>query len=540
MTTAAEKRREKAAIARQETLQNLTNDPYIGYDSLQDALADARCTTQAEVMARLLNRENLFISGPAGSGKTTIIKRFLKFLDAQFDGVFEVAVTASTGIAATLIEGRTIHSWSGLGIDDSDFDRNKISPQMFQAWDRIKYVDVLIIDEVSMMPGYLFTKLDKFMQHVRKNKAPFGGVQVVLLGDFMQLPPVSRKEAVDRGIDTGFAFNTESWKEADITHCYMDKVHRATDSRLKEALTRIANDKVTEATREVIEGRIFSHREIEALDKPGGKVYTRLFTTNRNVDRYNEEELAKNPNRPVRLRAETFGSKKDVQNLMKSRTVPEMITLKVGAKIIITSNITDMEGNNIAANGSLGEIVDFARVTKNPIIRFNDGSEHEIERMDYTQVKEVKNSYQVPDPKNSSKNITKHFTTQEVVATVRQYPMKLGYAITVHKSQGQTFDGVVVDLSRTFQAGLGYVALSRVRSLDDLVISGFHRKAYQVDKESLKISRMVKRAALNARKEFEDAEMLEYYSTLLKGDQFALFELWNPSTSGTARRPKEL
>lgn len=528
--------RERVKQARQETFEKLTSDPYIGYDSIQEALDDARCTTQAEVMSRLLNRENLFISGPAGSGKTTIIQRFIDFLDAQFEGTFEVAVTASTGIAATLINGRTIHSWSGLGIDDSDFDAKKMTPQMWNAWDRIKYVDVLIIDEVSMLPGYLFTKIDKFMQHVRKNNAPFGGVQIVLLGDFMQLPPVSRKEAVDRGVDTGFAYNTESWEEAGITHCYMDKVHRATDAKLKEALTRIANNRVNDDVRDVIESRKHTFDEIEKLEKPGGKVYTRLFTTNRNVDKYNQDELDKNPNRLMMFPAEAQGPSKEVSQLMKNRNVPELIHLKQGAKIIITSNISDMLGNQVAANGSLGEVTDFQRGTRNPVIRFNDGTTHVLEAMTYSQEKEIKNSYQAVDPKDEQKTVTKHFTTKETVATVQQYPVKLGYAITVHKSQGQTFDGVVVDLSKTFQPGLGYVALSRVRSLDDLVISGFHSKAYNVSQESLGISRQVKRSALNSREEF--AENAEYYETLLKGDQFAIFELWNPNTSGVARRPQ--
>lgn len=518
---------------RSEVLEKFLKDPYIGYDSIESALADARCSTQVEVMARLLNRENMFISGPAGSGKTTIVQRFIDFLDAYYEGAFNVAITASTGIAATLINGRTIHSWSGLGIDDSPFDRKKMSGQMFNARLRIKEVDVLIIDEVSMLPGYLFTKLDAFMKYVRRNDKPFGGVQIVLLGDFMQLPPVSRKEAVDRGVDTGFAFHTEAWQDANITHCYMDKVHRAADPVLKEVLTRIANGRVNDEVREIVEDRYKSPDFIEQLEKPGGKVYTRLFTTNRNVDKYNDDELAKNPNPMYSFAARAMGDEKEVAQLKKNRGIPEVIYLKKDAKVILTSNITNEDGELIAANGSLGIVTGFAPGDKDPIIRFNNGVTHTLIQQVYEQEKERKHSYQVDDPKNKGEKLTKHFTVKQTVASVAQYPVKLGYAITVHKSQGQTFDGVVVDLSKTFQAGLGYVALSRVRSLDDLVISGFHPKAYAVNNDSLKIALDVKRGGLQSRKEFE--ENIAWFDKLLQGDQEAMDTRWNIQESGVAR-----
>lgn len=537
MSKLMEKKLQYAEEQRQKKLDSITSDPYIGYDSIQAALDDARCTTQAEVMARLLNRENLFISGPAGSGKTTIIKRFIDLMDAKFNGAFDIAVTASTGIAATLIEGRTLQSWAGLGIDDKPFDRSKLTPQMFNARDRIRFVDVLIIDEVSMLPGHLITKLDALMKHFRKSKEPFGGVQLVVLGDFMQLPPVAKKEAIDRGVDVGFAYDTEAWKNANIVHCYMDKVHRAADPKLKEALTLIANDRVNDDVRNLIEKRRMSAAKVREVEEKGDKVYTRLFTTKRNVEGYNEEELEKNPNRLMSFPVETHGVSKEIADLMKNREIPDILYLKKGAKIIITSNINDENGEPVAANGSLGEVLDFERGTRNPIIRFNDGSIHTLQPMPYEQEKETQHSYNAPDPKDKNKTIERFFTVKDTVATVLQYPIKLGYAITVHKSQGQTFDGVVVDLSNTFQAGLGYVALSRVRSLDDLMIAGFHPKAYSVNSESLIISRQVKRSALKSREEF--AKAADYYDKLLKADDEALAEHWDVSKSGTARKSVE-
>jgi ATP-dependent exoDNAse (exonuclease V) alpha subunit len=163
----AEKR---AFERRRNVLQKIQQDPYIGYDSIEDALKDYKCTTQAEVLARLFSRDNVFISGPAGSGKTTIVNRFIETIDAEYNGKFEVAVTASTGIAASLIGGQTIHSWAGMGIDTAPFDSKKIPPQMWSRKNALKYVDVLIIDEISMLPAYLFDKLDAILKHFRRNK----------------------------------------------------------------------------------------------------------------------------------------------------------------------------------------------------------------------------------------------------------------------------------------------------------------------------------------------------------------------------------
>ena len=462
---------------RQATLDELYSDPFIGYDSIEEASKDCIASSQVEVMCRLLNRENLFISGPAGSGKTTIIKRFISMIDAVYNGNFNIAVTASTGLAASLIEGRTIHSWSGLGIYDGVFDPKKIRQEdninMYKAWDSIKYVDVLIIDEISMLHAYYLDNLDTLFKLVRNNDDPFGGVQVVFLGDFMQLPPVPPREPKE-GANYDYAITSEAWKDADIHYCYMDKIHRAEDEDLKHLLKTIESSKVDEKSRATI------YKCLENIRNPD-KSYTTLFTTNKNVDKFNQERLDENSNPSVIYRAKkNEGLAKNVERMMKSRNIPETIELKVGATVIITSNIYDSSMGTktlLAANGSVGKVISLSPMLV--VVRLNNGKHVSVHYTSNVETKKV--STVLPNGKN--------IEIDEIQADVSQIPLKLGYAITVHKSQGQTFDGVEVDLSNCFTPGLGYVALSRVRSSDNLIITNFTEKSLEVNSSGKSVGR---------------------------------------------------
>lgn len=512
---------EKRAFERRRaTLQKIQNDPYIGYDSIDDALKEYKCTTQAEVLARLFSRENVFISGPAGSGKTTIVNRFIETIDAEYNGKFEIAVTASTGIAASLIGGQTIHSWAGMGIDTAPFNPKKIPPAMWSRKNALKYADVLIIDEISMLPAYLFDKLDAILKHFRRNKKPFGGVQLVILGDFLQLPPVSgRDDHAD--LNTDYAIKSDAWAAADIRYCYMDKTHRATDPKLKYLLHKISTGTVDEKTEHLAESRVGGY----GLKDPK-KTYTTLFTTNKNVDAYNKAELDKNPNRLVKVRGQETGSAKNIEKIYKSNNILPEIDLKVGATVMLTSNTRNEQSGILYANGSIGVIETFLGET--PRVRFNDGTVVSVERKNYELTEKKKG------PK--LKGDTEDYFYDVPLASVKQFPLRLGYAITVHKSQGQTFDGVVVDLSKCFTPGLGYVALSRVRTLDDLVILDINEKAFEIDARSKTITRYVKGKGLVSRAEFiekqDDYEML--LSTSLGR---AIY--WDVSDSGQERMSRE-
>lgn len=493
--TAAEHEK-KIAAERLETLARLEKDPFLGFENLESALSECRFASQPEVLARLFRRENIFISGLAGSGKTTVINRFTELIDAEYDGIFNIAVTASTGIAATLIGGTTIHSWAGLGISQDPFNPKDIPSHMWGRAVNLRTVDTLIIDEVSMLPAYLFTKLDAALRYFRRNDEPFGGVQLVLIGDFLQLPPVVRRG--EEHIDHRYIIETQAWKDAKINYCFLDKSYRATDDRLKKMLTEIATGRITEHTRGIIKERQDGAPKESA-------VYTTLFTTNANVEKYNLDTLKNSSEKSVFFPVEaTFGDKKDVAAAIKKFNVPEMLEFKKGATVILTKNI--QTGRGLIANGSLGVIEGFA--TGNiPIVRFNQGGTHLIPRAPYSLTERVEKLVGL-----------KKTVYENTKATVQQVPLKLGYAITVHKSQGQTFDGVTLDLSKCFQPGLGYVALSRVRTVDDLVITGFSEKAFDVSEKSMKITVFVKKKSLVARAKFLEDQ--EAYEMLLTSDLY--------------------
>lgn len=514
---------QRAYKLREETLNDIYSDPFIGYKTLEEATDDCRASSQAEVMARLLNGENLFISGPAGSGKTHIIKRFISHIDAAYNGNFNVAVTASTGLAASLIEGRTIHSWSGLGIFDGVFDVSMLRSDSKQKINLypvgrkvLQYVDVLIIDEISMLHAYYLDNLDTLLKHVRRNNAPFGGVQVVFLGDFMQLPPVPPRERKE-GVNYGYAITSQAWKDAEIQYCYMDKIHRTSDPKLKHLLKTIESTKIDDKTHQVIQKCLSNKR-----DKT--KSYTTLFTTNKNVDSYNAEKLAENKNPLVSyMMRRNGGLKKNIDKLLKSRNIPEQVDVKVGATMIVTSNIYSNDKELIAANGSVGEVV--AAKPYGVHLRLNNGSTVYIEYASHDESKKV--SHTMPNGKIVE--------IEEIVASISQVPLKLGFAITVHKSQGQTFDGVEVDLSNCFTPGLGYVALSRVRSSDNLIITNFTDASLDVSPSSKKISTYVKRRALRSRQFFIDN--VEAYRVLLD-TPLALDVRWDDTESGAAREAR--
>lgn len=468
---------QRLAQARREIKEACRKDPFMGYESLESAMEEAKFTSQAEVLARLMSRENLFISGLAGAGKTAVINRFIEWLDAEYEGAFSVALTASTGVAATLIGGKTVHSYFAMGIDSKPFnprDRNSIPKGFWSKRKPLQELDVLIIDEISMLPAHVFTKIDAMLKYARRSSEPFGGVQMVLIGDFLQLPPVDNEE----GVDNRFAIETKEWKALDPNYCFLDKTQRATDDRLKRVLGEIAMDRVTPFTRDAINSR-------RGVAPEEDKVYSTLFTTNRNVERYNQERLAANPNASKTYVAKYQGKKDKEEETFKKFSVAKQLELKVGAIVMSTAN--DLERG--ISNGSLGEVV--ALGSRHVEVRFNDGKRHMIFMKEYHLTKH--------EPYTEE---GKEKTMEVILGTAAQLPLKLAYAITVHKSQGQTFDGVVVDLSKCFQDGLGYVALSRVRTLDDLVVSDFSEKAYRVSPLSRKITIYVKKQALKGRAAF--------------------------------------
>jgi len=422
--------------------------------------------TQDEAFEILKTGNNVFITGSAGSGKTHLINRYIAFLREH---KVDVAVTASTGIAATHMGGVTIHSWSGLGVRDtlSEWDLETLESRSY-LWKRFDNVKVLIIDEVSMMHHFRLDMVDRTLRHFRRNTKPFGGIQVVLVGDFFQLPPISRSHEPD----AHFVFKSDAWKDAGFTVCYLTTQFRQTDDAYLTVLNAIRANDVDEDAREHLRKRYKKKPEINI--EP-----TRLYTHNADVDNVNENELDKISANATEYTMTSKGSKNHVELLKKSCLAPSNLRLKLGAKVMCVKN--NFEGKYV--NGTLG-IVTSCEPWEDPVIRVANGQEIKIGRVDW----------QITDEDGKIK------------ASINQYPLRLAWAITIHKSQGMSLDAVEIDLSRSFEKGMGYVALSRVRSLAGLSILGINEMAFQVNDEVLEFDSELRELSKISRKALKETD----------------------------------
>lgn len=388
-------------------------------------------------MAILKTGTNVFLTGEPGSGKTYAVNLYVQYLRDQGVGV---AVTATTGIAATHLGGMTIHSWSGIGIKKvlSESDIIKLCGK-HHLTSRARKTYVLIIDEISMLDAKTLDVVNKGAQILRESGKPFGGMQVVFVGDFFQLPPVVR----DEESFSGFAFESLSWNKANPVVCYLTEQHRQEDAKFINILSSIRK-------RERIEDvyRFLSSRKMEIKFK---ELVTRLYSHNVDVDRVNSEKLKNLHGEEYVFYMTSQGAKPLVEQLKKSCLSPEILTLKKGAKVMFTKNNFE-EG---FVNGTLGEVVGFDNEI--PIIYTGSGREIVVEPVEW----EINDGL-------------------KTLASITQIPLRLAWAITVHKSQGMTLDEVVVDLTQAFEYGQGYVALSRVRTLSGLFLLGLNKKALEV------------------------------------------------------------
>ena len=392
--------------------------------------------TQAEALSILKLGVNVFLTGEPGAGKTHTINQYIEWLRER--GV-EPSVTASTGIAATHVGGMTIHSWSGIGIKKnvSDWDIEMIQAREKTAL-RIVQTKILIIDEISMLDAETLNSVDRVLRTLRRRpmmeEQPFGGLQVIFVGDFFQLPPVSR------GAQVQFAFEGEAWKAANPVVCYLSEQHRQEDGAYLDLLNAVRKNQIEEYHYETLRGRMNLDRKTKA---------TRLHTHNAEADQINDESLGKVEGKTHVFHMTTRGARTLVDALRQNCLSPETLTLKEGARVMFTRNNFD-EGY---VNGTLGEVVGFA-VNGNPIVKTKSGQRIEAQQGEWS----------ITDgPK--------------ILAQIKQIPLRLAWAITVHKSQGMSLDAAVIDLSQAFEYGQGYVALSRVRTLEGLFLEGFNDRA---------------------------------------------------------------
>ncbi len=408
-----------------------------------DSLRYTLPMTQAEALDILKTGQNVFLTGAAGSGKTYVLNQYINYL--RKEGV-EVAVTASTGIAATHLGGTTIHSWSGIGVRDrmtkSDLDALE---EKSYLWKRFEHTRVLVIDEVSMLHHFRLDLVDTVCRAMRRRpEEPFGGLQVVLCGDFFQLPPVSRMGEPQ----AQFVHRSEAWTRMQLRVCYLEEQHRQDDEAFVRLLNNIRDTEVSEESYELLQSRF--QKESTLKVRP-----TQLYTHNIDVDTINDAELAKLPGVVHEYRMTDSGKEHIVATLKKSCLAPERLRLKKGAQVMFVKNGFEQG----YANGTLGTIIDFDMMG-NPVVETAKGKRIAADKVDWKVAEE-----------------------NRVLASIEQLPLRLAWAITVHKSQGMSLDAVRVDLSKSFEPGMGYVALSRVRSLAGLTLLGLNDVALRVHPE---------------------------------------------------------
>lgn len=397
---------------------------------------------QTQALEFLKSGKNAFLTGAAGSGKTYVLNKFIAHLKKN---KIRAAITASTGIAATHLQGTTLHSWSGIGIRD-ELDESFLEKLADNKRIKGNYTStrVLIIDEISMLHPHQLDMVDGIAKYILDNEEPFGGIQVIFCGDFFQLPPVSVSMPID---EKSFAYESIAWKNADINVCYLNEQHRQENDPLLDILNDIRNGTAGEHTKIPLRTR---YRK-----EPEGPVKaTKLYSRNINVDTINESELAKIDSEEKLFEMTSKGHEALIEGLKKSCLAPEKLKLKIGAEVMFIKN--DSYGDYV--NGTRGIVTGFDTKTQNwPIVKTFDGKSITVYPEEW-----------------------KFEDNGQVRAIISQVPLRLAWAITIHKSQGMTLDTAEIDLGDAFEPGMGYVALSRVRKLDGLKLMNLNDMALKV------------------------------------------------------------
>lgn len=394
--------------------------------------------TQETALEIMKTGASIFLTGGAGTGKTYVLNEYISFLKAA--GVAH-AVTASTGIAGTHLGGMTIHSWSGIGIkeflSEQDLDILESKQSLYK---RLTNVSVLIIDEISMLHAKQLDMVDQVLRHIRKIDAPFGGVQIIFSGDFFQLPPIVRGRNI---LLEDFVFMSSSWRKLDPVVCYLTEQFRQQEGDLTTILNDIRRGSVSGDSYDLLVSRTGTKQSVP---------HTKLYTHNIDVDRINSEELEKINEREYAYVMETHGKGPLVESLIKSCLAPAELVLRIGARVMFVKN--SKEGKYV--NGTIGIVEDFLS-DKTPVVRTNDGRKIYVSSDEWAIEDDGK-----------------------VRAKIVQLPLRLAWAITIHKSQGMSLDAAEIDLSKTFTFGQGYVALSRLRTLAGLSLVGLSDDAFLI------------------------------------------------------------
>ncbi len=408
---------------------------------------------------------NIFITGGGGVGKSYLLNKLKEYYKEN------LVITSTTGISALNIGGQTLHSWCGIGIADKPVESIvksiKRKPTLYK---QILMCKMLAIDEISMLDNYTMEYVDEVLRKVREDKTVFGGIQVILIGDFFQLPPVNI------GINSkDFCFTSHTWTELNLTTIFLNKVHRQTDDYFIKALNNVRIDKTS-----ANDLRVFYERDYPANYEVDTNIL-QLFGTNKDADSYNFKCFSEIDARPYAYKSlDTFYLYSDLDGICHTLELnenasaklspkdykcyeqfdrdckaPKTLELKEGCRVMLLKNLNISKG---LVNGACGTIKNLT--TASIDVLFDNGIRLNLEPIDFDYNQDGK-----------------------VKINRKQYPLRLAYGITIHKSQGMTFDKLVVNFNKIFDYGQAYVALSRVKSLDGLILKNFnHNKIVANDK----------------------------------------------------------
>lgn len=392
---------------------------------------------QRAVLDDIFAGRNIFVTGAAGTGKSHLLRRIREILNEKR---IPFGLAGSTGVSAVNIGGSTLHSWCGIGLGTgpvSNLVQNIRNNK--NAFRRIAKSDILFLDEVSMISGELFEKIDKVFRMVREQDVPFGGMQIVMFGDMLQLPPVEGK----------FVFETPLWDQCGIAVHMLTKVFRQDDLEFSTALGMLRMGRLDEPT------KAFFNKRFTAVDPNPEVPPVSIVAKNETADAINRKELDSLEGELVTYEAEDTGNDTALR-LLEKCLIPKTLHIKIGARVMCLINFADLG----IMNGSTGYVTGY--VSGLPEVLFDNGVQVVMENVE----KEV-----VQDGKT--------------IGSRTQIPMRLAWAISTHKSQGTTLDKIKVILGEAWEPSQCYVALSRVRTVDGLFIDSLNRAALKPNARAL-------------------------------------------------------
>lgn len=559
--------------------KELLNEILLENSNFDEALKGAEYTSQTEAIIQMLMGNNVFLSGPAGSGKSFVIRKYCELVES-FNPKVKIHKTSTTGLSAINIGGQTIQSFSGMGIYKHTYEDYLKLPGVTDSGlyrgslFKIRSSQILIIDEVSMLSARDLQFLVDRIKDIKKN---IKYLQIIVSGDFTQLQPVATKKDIETyGQDLAdFCYGTRAWEELNFSLCYLDKIQRTSDRTLKELLDNIS---LGNGMSKEVADTIRTIPTSTTKYKPGVAL---LVSTNYQVDKINEDNHKIN-------KGELFTNKtwcnprtpEDSEKYaFRELKLPEILKVKHGDTIMITANessampysvphikynldnkerlIRTSEAKNLK-NGMIGT---FELIDNEPYFKYYDS---ELNKTFYYRLSEITYAKEEVTPaqlkereelkKSIKDNILEHYTKEEVkayknkknkylvseidsevedelaremkkrklsviLAECAQYPIKLAYAISIHKSQGQSFDNITVDLTNCWTPGLGYVALSRATSLNGISLlrnesNGrvLNKNAILVTEESINIKKDIMKKSKELRK-----ANLDFYKKLFNG-----------------------